>query len=163
MKLRDRRPLSISMTVFAISILTVLIFSKYIYMASFTSYYTFYLIEKFGVTVKVSQILLFVFLFGTAAGTLVGGPIGDRIGRKYVIWISILGTAPFSILMPHAFSLRFMATQIPQNIWVRHSRPRNTFPLPEVPLCMVFCFLLRAHLFFPLDELLQRSVRSAFP
>lgn len=102
MKLRDRRPLSISMTVFAISILTVLIFSKYIYMASFTSYYTFYLIEKFGVTVKVSQILLFVFLFGTAAGTLVGGPIGDRIGRKYVIWISILGTAPFSILMPHA-------------------------------------------------------------
>ena len=70
-------------------------------MASLTSYYTFYLIETFGVTVQQSQICLFVFLIATAAGTLVGGPVGDRIGRKYVIWISILGTAPFSLLMPH--------------------------------------------------------------
>ncbi|NPD92122.1 MFS transporter [Xylanibacter muris] len=101
MKVRECRPLPVSMTVLAILILTVLIFSKYIYMASLTSYYTFYLMEKFGVTVQMSQILLFVFLFATAAGTLVGGPLGDRIGRKYVIWISILGTAPFSLLMPH--------------------------------------------------------------
>ncbi|EFA20916.1 putative fosmidomycin resistance protein [Bacteroides sp. D20] len=95
------RPLSSRMTVFAISILLILIFSKYIYMASLTSYYTFYLIHKFGVTVQASQLFLFVFLVATAIGTLVGGPVGDRIGRKYVIWASILGTAPFSMMMPH--------------------------------------------------------------
>ena len=89
------------MTVFAISILLILIFSKYIYMASLTSYYTFYLIHKFGVTVQASQLFLFVFLVATAIGTLVGGPVGDRVGRKYVIWASILGTAPFSMMMPH--------------------------------------------------------------
>lgn len=70
-------------------------------MASLTSYYTFYLIEKFGVTVQTSQYLLFIFLVATAIGTLAGGPIGDRIGRKYVIWGSILGSAPFALLMPH--------------------------------------------------------------
>lgn len=96
------RPLSSRMTVFAISILLILIFSKYIYMASLTSYYTFYLIHKFGVTIQQSQLFLFVFLVATAAGTLVGGPIGDKIGRKYVIWASIVGAAPFSLLMPHA-------------------------------------------------------------
>lgn len=101
MKVQSVRPLSVGMTLFAIFILMILIFSKYIYMASLTSYYTFYLIEKFGVSVQHSQIFLFVFLIATAVGTLAGGPIGDRIGRKSVIWISILGTAPFSILMPH--------------------------------------------------------------
>ena len=101
MKVQSARPLSVGMTLFAIFILMILIFSKYIYMASLTSYYTFYLIEKFGVSVQHSQIFLFVFLVATAAGTLVGGPIGDRIGRKSVIWISILGTAPFSLFMPH--------------------------------------------------------------
>ncbi len=100
-ELQSESPLSKKMTVFAIGILLVLIFSKYIYMASLSSYYTFYLIHKFGVSVQHSQIFLFVFLFATAAGTLIGGPLGDRIGRKYVIWISILGTAPFSLLMPH--------------------------------------------------------------
>ena len=95
------RPLSSKMTVFAISILLILIFSKYIYMASLSSYYTFYLIDKFGVSVQDSQLYLFVFLVATAIGTLMGGPIGDRIGRKYVIWGSILGAAPFSMLMPH--------------------------------------------------------------
>ena len=70
-------------------------------MASLNSYYTFYLIHKFGVTVQQSQLFLFVFLLATAIGTLIGGPVGDRIGRKYVIWVSILGTAPFSLLMPH--------------------------------------------------------------
>ncbi len=94
-------PLSKRMTWFTIGVIIVLIFSKYIYMASLSSYYTFYLIDKFGVTVPQSQIFLFVFVVSTAAGTLVGGPIGDRYGRKPVIWVSILGTAPFSLLMPH--------------------------------------------------------------
>lgn len=94
-------PLPMGKTVFSIIILLVLIFSKYVYTASLTSYYTFYLIEKFGVTIQHSQILLFVFLIATAIGTLLGGPIGDRVGRKYVIWVSILGAAPFTLLMPH--------------------------------------------------------------
>ena len=94
-------PLPMNKTVFSITLLLILIFSKYIYMASLTSYYTFYLIHKFGVTVQASQLFLFVFLVATAIGTLVGGPVGDRVGRKYVIWASILGTAPFSMMMPH--------------------------------------------------------------
>lgn len=95
-------PLSKGMTIFSIAILLILIFSKYIYTASLSNFYTFYLIEKFGVSIQQSQYLLFVFMFATAAGTLLGGPIGDRIGRKYVIWVSVLGTAPFSLLMPYA-------------------------------------------------------------
>lgn len=101
MKVQTERPLSIKMTIFCLAILLILIFSKYIYLASISSYYTFYLIEKFGVTIQSSQICLFVFLVATAIGTIIGGPIGDKIGRKHVIWISILGTAPFSIMMPH--------------------------------------------------------------
>lgn len=88
--------------VFSIIILLVLIFSKYFYMASLTSYYTFYLMDKFQISVQSAQIHLFIFLFSIAAGTFIGGPLGDRIGRKYVIWISILGCAPFTLLMPHA-------------------------------------------------------------
>ncbi len=94
-------PLSHRKTVFVIGIILMLIFSKYIYMASLSSYYTFYLMEKFGVSVKMSQIFLFIFVVSTAIGTLVGGPVGDKYGRKLVIWISILGTAPFSLLLPH--------------------------------------------------------------
>ncbi|MBV4358545.1 MFS transporter [Pinibacter aurantiacus] len=90
-----------SKIVLSVAILLVLIFSKYFYMASMTSYYTFYLIDKFHVSVQSAQIYLFVFLFSVAAGTFLGGPLGDRIGRKYVIWISILGVAPFSLLLPH--------------------------------------------------------------
>ncbi|MCF0049673.1 MFS transporter [Dyadobacter sp. LJ53] len=86
---------------FAIAILLLLIFSKYIYMASISSYFTFYLIDKFGVSIQNSQIYLFAFLFAVAAGTFIGGPVGDRIGRKYVIWISILGAAPFALLLPY--------------------------------------------------------------
>lgn len=86
----------------SVIILLILIFSKYIYMASLTSYFTFYLINKFHVSIPSSQIYLFVFLFSIAAGTLIGGPVGDRIGRKYVIWFSILGTAPFALLLPYA-------------------------------------------------------------
>ena len=85
----------------SIVILLVLIFSKYFYLASMTSYYTFYLIEKFGVSVQSSQVHLFIFLFSTAVGTFLGGPLGDRFGRKYVIWFSILGVAPFTLLLPH--------------------------------------------------------------
>ncbi len=86
----------------SVIILLVLIFSKYFYMASLTSYFTFYMIEKFNVTIQTSQVYLFIFLFSIAVGTLLGGPIGDRIGRKYVIWVSILGTAPFAITLPYA-------------------------------------------------------------
>lgn len=95
-------PLSRRRTLFVISVIVVLIFSKYVYMASLSSYYTFYLIDRFGVSVATSQIFLFIFVVSTAAGTLVGGPVGDRYGRKLVIWVSILGTAPFSLLLPHA-------------------------------------------------------------
>lgn len=95
-------PLSRRRTFFVIGVIVVLIFSKYVYMASLSSYYTFYLIDRFGVSVATSQIFLFIFIVSTAAGTLVGGPVGDRYGRKLVIWVSILGTAPFSLLLPHA-------------------------------------------------------------
>ncbi|HEM8291989.1 TPA: MFS transporter [Providencia stuartii] len=86
----------------SLAVLLVLIFSKYFYLASISSYYTFYLIEKFGVSVQNAQIHLFVFLFAVAAGTMIGGPIGDKIGRKYVIWFSILGVAPFTLILPYA-------------------------------------------------------------
>jgi FSR family fosmidomycin resistance protein-like MFS transporter len=82
-------------------ILLVLIFSKYFYMASMTSYFTFYLIDKFHVSVQQSQLYLFAFLAAVAAGTVIGGPLGDRFGRKYIIWISILGAAPFTLLLPY--------------------------------------------------------------
>jgi FSR family fosmidomycin resistance protein-like MFS transporter len=85
----------------SIAILLVLIFSKYFYLASMTSYYTFYLIHKFHVSVQTSQYHLFIFLAAVAAGTIIGGPLGDRFGRKYVIWFSILGVAPFTLLLPH--------------------------------------------------------------
>jgi FSR family fosmidomycin resistance protein-like MFS transporter len=88
--------------VISIVILLVLIFSKYFYLSSLTSYFTFYLINKFHVTVQVSQIYLFIFLLSVAAGTILGGPLGDRFGRKYIIWFSILGVAPFTLLLPHA-------------------------------------------------------------
>lgn len=86
----------------ALVILGVLVFSKYFYMASLSSYYTFYLIHTFGVSVQSAQAHLFAFLAAVAAGALIGGPVGDRIGRKWVIWISILGAAPFTLLLPHA-------------------------------------------------------------
>ncbi len=85
----------------ALVVLGLLIFSKFFYLASISSYYTFYLIHQFGVSVPSSQIYLFVFLAAVAVGALIGGPIGDRVGRKWVIWASILGVAPFTILLPH--------------------------------------------------------------
>lgn len=86
----------------SLTILLVLIFSKYFYMASMSSYFTFYLIDKFHVTKQQSVFYLFLFLASVAAGTLLGGSLGDRFGRKYIIWISILGAAPFTLLLPYA-------------------------------------------------------------
>ena len=86
---------------FALVVLAVLVFSKYFYMSSLTSYFTFYLIEKFNLSVASSQVYLFLFLGAVAAGTFFGGPIGDRIGRKTVIWFSILGAAPFTLALPY--------------------------------------------------------------
>lgn len=85
----------------ALLILTVLVFSKYFYIASMTNYFTFFLMEKFSMSVQHSQYCLFAFLAASAAGTLIGGPVGDRFGRKYVIWGSILGAAPFTLLLPY--------------------------------------------------------------
>ena len=86
----------------AIGVLVLLVFSKYFYLASINSYFTFYLIDKFHLSVQAAQIHLFVFLAAVAAGTIIGGPFGDRVGRKYVIWVSILGVAPFTLLLPYA-------------------------------------------------------------
>jgi FSR family fosmidomycin resistance protein-like MFS transporter len=99
----EPRPgLSRGRVVVALLVLGVLIFSKYFYLASLSSYYTFYLIDKFGVSVQAAQIHLFVFLGAAAAGTILGGPIGDRIGPKSVIWGSILGVFPFTFALPYA-------------------------------------------------------------
>jgi MFS transporter, FSR family, fosmidomycin resistance protein len=98
----ETTPLSRTRVAISLSILLVLMFSKYFYMSSMSSYYTFFVIDKFHVSVQTSQMLLFLFLFAVAAGTMIGGPVGDRIGRKYVIWVSILGVAPFTLLLPYA-------------------------------------------------------------
>ncbi|HVH02334.1 MAG TPA: MFS transporter [Amaricoccus sp.] len=98
----EAMPLPLRRTIAVIAVLGLLVFSKYVYVASLTSYYTFFLIEKFGVSVQTSEVLLFVFLGAVALGTFAGGPVGDRIGRKPVIWVSILGVLPFSLALPHA-------------------------------------------------------------
>jgi len=100
----SRRPAGVSgrRVGWSLAILAALVFSKYFYLASLNSYYTFYLISKFHVSVRTAQIDLFVFLGAVAAGTLLGGPLGDRFGRKSVIWGSILGVLPFTLLLPHA-------------------------------------------------------------
>jgi FSR family fosmidomycin resistance protein-like MFS transporter len=85
----------------ALAILLILVFSKNVYLASISSYYTFYLIEKFGLSVQSAQLHLFLFLGAVAAGTIIGGPVGDRLGRKWVIWASILGVLPFTLALPY--------------------------------------------------------------
>jgi FSR family fosmidomycin resistance protein-like MFS transporter len=95
-------PLPSRRVAFAIAVLVTLVFSKFVYMASLSSYYTFYLIDKFHVSVQNAQVHLFIFLGAVAAGTIIGGPVGDRIGRKHVIWWSILGVLPFSLCLPYA-------------------------------------------------------------
>jgi FSR family fosmidomycin resistance protein-like MFS transporter len=91
-----------SKVVMSLAILLALIFSKFFYLASIGSYFTFYLIHTFGVSVQNAQVHLFFFLGAVAVGTLVGGPLGDRIGRKYVIWFSVLGMLPFTLMLPYA-------------------------------------------------------------
>jgi FSR family fosmidomycin resistance protein-like MFS transporter len=86
----------------AVAVLVALVISKYLYLSSLTSYYTFFLISRFHVSVGTAQLMLFVFLGAVAAGTFAGGPIGDRVGRRAVIWVSILGVLPFTLLMPFA-------------------------------------------------------------
>jgi FSR family fosmidomycin resistance protein-like MFS transporter len=95
-------PLPRRQVVIAIAVLLTLIFSKYFYLASLSTYYTFFLMERFGLSAQNAQIHLFYFLGAVALGTLVGGPVGDRFGRKYVIWVSILGVLPFTLLLPYA-------------------------------------------------------------
>jgi FSR family fosmidomycin resistance protein-like MFS transporter len=97
-----RPGLSVQRVGWSLAILGALIFSKYFYLAGLNSYYIFYLIEKFHLSVRAAQIDLFIFLVAVAAGTILGGPIGDRFGRKYVIWISILGVLPFTLALPYA-------------------------------------------------------------
>jgi FSR family fosmidomycin resistance protein-like MFS transporter len=86
----------------SMAVLLALIFSKFVYLASIVSFYTFYLMHRFGVSVRNAQMHLFLFAAAVAAGTLAGGPLGDRIGRKQVIWFSILGALPFTLALPHA-------------------------------------------------------------
>ena len=104
----DRRSIAVT-----IGVLLVLIFSKYFYLASLSSYYTLYLIHRFAVSVQNAQLLLFLFLASVALGTVVGGPLGDRFGRKYIIWISILGVLPFTLLLPHASLFWTAALTVP--------------------------------------------------
>lgn len=110
-------------TVATIGVLLVLIFSKYFYMASFSSYYTFYLIHRFGVPVGQSQVYLFLFLGAAALGTLVGGPIGDRIGRKPVIWGSILGVLPFTLALPHVDLFWTIVLSVPIGVILASAMP----------------------------------------
>lgn len=101
-KVTEHHHFSKGKVAFSLTILLALIFSKYFYLASLANYYTFYLMHKFHVSTQMSQVYLFIFLFSVAAGTIIGGPVGDRIGRKLVIWVSILGVAPFSLVLPYA-------------------------------------------------------------
>jgi FSR family fosmidomycin resistance protein-like MFS transporter len=115
--------LSRARVVATVAILLGLIFSKYFYMASFSSYYTFYLIHRFGVPVAQAQVYLFVFLGSVAAGTILGGPIGDRFGRKLVIWISILGVLPFSLALPHVSLFWTVALSVPIGLILASAMP----------------------------------------
>jgi len=95
-------PLPTDKIVLSLAILVALMFSKFFYLASLMSYYTFYLMGKFHMSLQNAQLHLFIFLGAVAAGTIIGGPVGDRIGRKYVIWVSILGVLPFTLLLPYS-------------------------------------------------------------
>ena len=101
-KAHANQTLSKGRVILSLGILVALVFSKYFYLISISNYYTFYLIARFGVSLQQSQVYLFIFLVAAAAGTIMGGPLGDRFGRKYVIWFSILGVAPFTLVLPYA-------------------------------------------------------------
>ena len=110
-----RETLPPAVVIRTLAVLIVMLFSKVLYLASIGSYYTFYLIETFGVSLQTSQLMLFVFLASVAAGTFLGGPIADRIGAKFVIWGSILGVLPFTLLLPHPAGLRRHGDQFDRN------------------------------------------------
>lgn len=116
-------PLSRRRIVATIAILLLLIFSKFFYMASLTSYFTFYLLHRFGVSVQESQVLLFVFLGAVAVGTVIGGPIGDRFGRKVVIWGSIVGVLPFTLALPSANLVWTVILTIPIGLILASAMP----------------------------------------
>ena len=109
--------------VLSLVVLVVLVFSKFFYLESLRSYYTFFLIDRYGLEIPVAQMLLFVFLFSFAAGTLIGGPLGDRIGRKYVIWGSILGILPFTLALPHVGLVWTVILTIPIGIGLASAFP----------------------------------------
>ena len=92
--------LSRNQVVQAVVVISILMFAKFVYIAAFTNYFTFYLIQRFQLPVQESQFYLFIFLAAVAVGTFAGGPVGDRIGRKAVIWVSFLGVAPFALALP---------------------------------------------------------------
>jgi FSR family fosmidomycin resistance protein-like MFS transporter len=107
----------------AVSVLVLLVFSKNFYTASLTSFFTFYLIQRFGVSLQTAQVYLFVFLGAVALGTIIGGPIGDRFGRRIVIWGSILGVLPFTLLLPHADLFWTVVLTVPIGLIMASSLP----------------------------------------
>lgn len=109
--------------VISIVVLVALVFSKFFYLESFRSYYIFYLISRYHLSVQASQVLLFVFLISFAAGTLIGGPLGDRFGRKYVIWASILGILPFTLVLPHVNLMWTVILTVPIGIGLASAFP----------------------------------------
>jgi FSR family fosmidomycin resistance protein-like MFS transporter len=109
--------------VVSLVILVVLVFSKFFYLEGFRSYYTFFLIERYGLSISMSQVVLFVFLFAFAAGTLIGGPLGDRFGRKYVIWASILGILPLTLIVPHVGLFWTIVLTIPIGVGLASAFP----------------------------------------
>ena len=117
------RTLTRPRVILTVLVLLALIFSKYFYLASFTSYYTFYLIHRFGVPIAQSQIYLFVFLGSVAAGTILGGPVGDRFGRKLVIWVSILGVLPFTLALPYASLFWTVVLTVPIGLILASAMP----------------------------------------
>jgi FSR family fosmidomycin resistance protein-like MFS transporter len=116
----------------SIAVLMALMFSKFFYLASIGSYYTFYLIDKFKLPVRNAQYCLFVFLASVAAGTIIGGPVGDRIGRKLVIWCSILGVLPFSLLLPHASLLWTVVLSVPIGVILASAFPATVVYAQEL-------------------------------
>ena len=121
---RPVRPdLSNARILVSLIVLGVLVFSKFFYLESIRSYYIFFLIDRYHLSVPVGQVLLFVFLFSFAAGTLIGGPLGDRFGRKYVIWASILGILPFTLILPHVGLVWTVILTIPIGIGLASAFP----------------------------------------